>query len=227
MLGVGSAFVLVAGAEPIVAFLGGVEFEPTVAVLRIQGLAVAATFLVTLFAYMLWVVRARRQLVLCNLLGLGAAVVLTATLIPAWEAKGAAIAMLIAESLLAVSLGIALFRRRANLRPSVRTPIKAIVAVGVAASFALAPISPLASVILGSAAYVAALLILRAIPLEVLRHAFGGGGQMTRLIQFAMNRALSQPYSGRPERYDVLALEDENAPLAEYSAKSETREQRE
>ena len=105
ILGIGTAFVLVAGAEPIVAFLGGAEFEPTVPVLRIQGLALAATFLVTLFGYMLWVVRARRQLIVGNLVGLGAAVVLTATLIPAWEAKGAALAMVIAESLLAVWLG--------------------------------------------------------------------------------------------------------------------------
>ena len=66
ILGIGSAFVLVAGAEPIVAFLGGAEFEPTVPVLRIQGLAVAATFLVTLFGYMLWVVRARRQLIIAQ-----------------------------------------------------------------------------------------------------------------------------------------------------------------
>jgi O-antigen/teichoic acid export membrane protein len=173
IVGIGSAFILVAGAEPIVAFLGGAEFEPTVPVLRIQGLAVAATFLVTLFGYMLWVVRARRQLIVCNLFGLGAAVVLTATLIPVWEAKGAALAMLIAESLLAAWLGIALLSGRADLRPQLRTVAKAIVAVAVAGCIALAPIPPLGGVILGTAAYLIVLLVLRAIPLDIWRATFG------------------------------------------------------
>jgi O-antigen/teichoic acid export membrane protein len=173
IVGIGSAFVLVAGAEPIVAFLGGVEFEPTVPVLRIQGLAVAATFLVTLLGYMLWVVRARRALIVGNLFGLAAALGLTATLIPIWQAKGAALAMLIAESLLAVWLGIALLSGRPDLRPRLRTTAKALVAVAVAGCIALTPIPPLVALILGSAAYLAVLLALRAIPLEIWRATFG------------------------------------------------------
>ena len=173
ILGIGAAFVLVAGAEPIVAFLGGAEFEPTVPVLQIQGFAIAATFLVTLFGYMLWVLRARRQLVVGNLIGLGAAVVLTATLIPAWEAKGAALAMLVAESLLAVLLGVALLRGRADLRPKLRTLAKALAAVAAAAGIALMPIPPLAGVILGSAAYLGVLLVLRAIPADIWRATIG------------------------------------------------------
>jgi O-antigen/teichoic acid export membrane protein len=173
ILGIGSAFVLVAGAEPIVAFLGGAEFEPTVPVLRIQGLAVAATFLVMLFVYMLWVVRARRQLVIANLAGLGAAVILTAALIPVWEAEGAALAMLIAESLLAAWLGVALLGRRSDLRPQFRTLAKAIVAVAVAVGIVVAPIPALGGVILGTAAYIVVLVILRAIPPEIWRATFG------------------------------------------------------
>ena len=69
ILGVGSAFVLVAGAQPIIAMLGGSEFEPAVPVLRIQGVSVGFTFLVTLFGAVLWIVRAKRQLVIVNLLG--------------------------------------------------------------------------------------------------------------------------------------------------------------
>jgi O-antigen/teichoic acid export membrane protein len=173
ILGIGSAFVLVAGAEPIVAFLGGVEFEPAVPVLRIQGLAVAATFPVVLFGYMLWVLRARRQLIVGNLFGLGAAVVLTATLIPAWEAKGAAVAMAVAETLLAVWLGIALLRGRADLRPSLRTVVKALAAVAAAAGIALLPIPPLVGVTLGSATYLVVLLVLRAIPMEIWHATLG------------------------------------------------------
>jgi O-antigen/teichoic acid export membrane protein len=173
LLGLGIAFVLVAGAEPIVAFLGGSEFEPTVPVLRIQGLALAVTFLVTLFVYMLWVVGARRQLIVGNLFGLGAALVLTATLIPAWEAKGAAVAMVVAESLLAVWLGVALMGRRADLRPGLGASAKAAVAVVVAGGIALTPVPPLAGVTLGAAAYLVVLLVLRAVPADIWRATLG------------------------------------------------------
>lgn len=173
ILGVGAAYVLVVGAEPIIAFLGGKDFAPAVPVLRIQGLAVAMTFFVTLFGYMLWVLRAKRQLVTGNLVGFAVALLLTAALIPVGEAKGAALAMLIAESLLATWLGVALLRQAPEARPSVRTLGKAIVAVSVAAVVALTPLPPLAAVILGACAYVAVLLVLRAIPFEVWRATFG------------------------------------------------------
>jgi O-antigen/teichoic acid export membrane protein len=174
ILGVGTAFVLVAGAEPIVAFLGGADFEPSVPVLRIQGLAIAATFFVTLSVYMLWALRARRQLVFGNLFGFGAAVALTAALIPAWDAMGAALAMLVAESLLAVWLGVALLGRRPELRPSLRAPAKVMVAVAVATAIALTPLPPLVDVILGSVAYLVVLLALRAIPVEIWRATLSG-----------------------------------------------------
>ena len=160
--------------SPSSTFLGGAEFERTVPVLRIQGLAVAATFLVTLSSYMLWVVRARRQAVIANLAGLGAAVILTAALIPAWEAEGAALAMLIAESLLAAWLGVALLGQARGLAAELRTFAKAIVAVAVAAGIAVMPISPLLGVILGTSAYVVVLLLLRAIPVDLWRAIFGG-----------------------------------------------------
>jgi len=115
MLGLGTAFVLVVGAKPIIAFIGGPEFAPAVPVLKIQGLAVALTFLVMLFAYMLWALRARRQLVVCNVAGVCAAVVLIAVLVPLREARGAAIAMLISEFFLASCLAVALLGRRRDL----------------------------------------------------------------------------------------------------------------
>jgi O-antigen/teichoic acid export membrane protein len=173
VVGIGLAFVLIAGAKPIVALLGGVEFEPTVPALRIQGLAVAVTFPVTLFYYMLWVLHARRQLVVANVVGLATAVGLSVVLIPAWEAKGAAVAMLVAETLLAAWLGVALLSGRADLRPQLRTAAKAIVAVAVAGGIAIMPTSPLAGVILGAAAYLIVLLILRAIPREIWRATVG------------------------------------------------------
>ena len=105
ILGVGCAFILVAGAGPIVGVLGGPDFAPAVPVLQIQGLAVACTFLVTLFGAALWIVRAKRQLVVGNALGISVAVGLTVALVPLADAVGAAVAMVIAESLLVLVLG--------------------------------------------------------------------------------------------------------------------------
>ena len=72
-----TAYGLVVGARPAIAFLGGPDFAPAVPVLEIQGCAVAVTFFVTLFIYMLWALRATRHLVAVNLIGVCAAVVLT------------------------------------------------------------------------------------------------------------------------------------------------------
>jgi O-antigen/teichoic acid export membrane protein len=174
VLGLGTAYVIVVGAKPIIAFLGGADFAPAVPVLRIQGLAVAVTFFVTLFGYMLWVVRAKHQLVTGNLVGFAAAIVLTAALVPFGEAQGAAVAMLIAESILALWLGVALLRQAPESRPSLRTLAKALVALSVAVGVALTPLPPVAAVVLGGFAYVATLVVLRAIPLEVWRATISG-----------------------------------------------------
>jgi len=169
VLSLWTAFGLVVGAQPAIAFLGGPDFAPAVPVLEIQGCAVAVTFFVTLFIYMLWALRATRHLVAVNLMGVCAAVVLTGALVPEWGARGAAIGMLIAESLLALSLGIALLGARPELRPSLRTLAKALVALCVAAAVALLPVAPLIAVVLGSAAYLAILLALGAIPRDAWR----------------------------------------------------------
>jgi O-antigen/teichoic acid export membrane protein len=168
------AYGLVVGAKPAIAFLGGPEFAPAVPVLQIQGCAVAVTFFVILFAAMLWILRATRQMVVGNLAGVTAAIILTAALVPAGEAKGAAVAMLIAESFLALWLGIALFRSSPDLRPSLRTPAKVAAGLVVAIAIAFTPLTPLLAVIAGSAAYASILLALRAIPLDVWRATFGG-----------------------------------------------------
>ncbi len=174
ILGVGTAFVLVVGAKPIVAFLGGAEFAPAVPVLKIQGIAIAVTFLVTLFEYMLWVLRARRELVIANLVGFAAAITLTAALIPLAQARGAALAMFAAESILGLLLAVALFRRAPEVRPSLRTLSKALIAVSISIGIALTPLPAVEAVIFGSSAYVAVLLALRAVPFALWSATFRG-----------------------------------------------------
>lgn len=179
ILGGLTMFCLVVGAKPVIGFLGGSEFAPAVPVLRIQGAAIGATFLVTLFSGMLWVVRAKRQLVIGNAFGLVAAGTLTLVFVPLGEAKGAAFAMVCAESLLLLWLGVALLGRRPELRPSLRTASKVLVALSLAFAFVLLPVPDLVALILGSVAYIALLAALRALPSNIWREALLGTRQQT------------------------------------------------
>jgi O-antigen/teichoic acid export membrane protein len=169
ILGAWTALALFAGAQPVIDFIGGPDFASAVPVLQIQGPALAATFLVALFGGTLWVVRAKRELVIGNLAGVVAAIVLTAVLVPIADAKGAALAMVCAETLLAAWLGVALLRTRPELRPSLGVVPKVLFALAAGAALGFAPLPDIAAVVLGSAAFFGILLLLRGIPPEIWR----------------------------------------------------------
>jgi O-antigen/teichoic acid export membrane protein len=169
ILGAWTALALVVGAEPVIDFVGGADFGPAVPVLQIQGPALAATFLVALLGGTLWVVRAKRQLVIGNLVGVAAAIVLTGVLVPIADAKGAAVAMLAAETLLAGWLAVALWRARPDLRPPLGVVPKVVIATAAGAAFGLTPLPDVAVVVLASLAYFGVLVVLRGIPAEIWR----------------------------------------------------------
>jgi O-antigen/teichoic acid export membrane protein len=169
ILGAWTALALVAGAKPMIDFVGGADFAPAIPVLQIQGLALAATFLVALFSGTLWVVRAKRELVIGNVAGVTAAIVLTGVLVPIAEAKGAAIAMTCAEALLAAWLGVVLLRSRPELRPSLGVLPKVFVALAAGTALAFAPLPDIVAIVLGSVAYFAVLFLLHGIPAEIWR----------------------------------------------------------
>ena len=133
---------VVLAADPIISFIAGAGFQPSVEVLQVQAFGLGATFLVALCSGTLWVVRAKRALASANAFGVVAVIVLTAVLIPQDGARGAAVGMAAAEILLAVALaGFALLRPRPWLRPSARIVPKVAVALAVgAAAGTLAPL---------------------------------------------------------------------------------------
>jgi O-antigen/teichoic acid export membrane protein len=169
ILGAWTALVLAVGAEPVIDFVGGSDFAPAVPVLQIQGPALAATFLVALFGGTLWVVRAKRDLVIGNAVGVAAAILLTGLLVPIAEAKGAAIAMVCAEALLAAWLGVALLRTRPSLRPSLGVLPKVLVALAAGFSLGFAPLPDVVALVLGALAYLGVLVVMRGIPAEIWR----------------------------------------------------------
>jgi O-antigen/teichoic acid export membrane protein len=167
ILGVWSALALYVGAEPVIHFLGGSEFDPSIPVLQIQGVATAASFLFAVWASGLWAIGAQRSLVVASSVGVVSVFVLTASLAPSHGAVGAAVAMTVSEVLLAGTAGL-LFMRRRDLR--VRAGIVPKVGLALAAGLliSLLGLPQLLLVVLASLAYYAVLVVVRGIPPEIM-----------------------------------------------------------
>jgi O-antigen/teichoic acid export membrane protein len=163
-----AAISVVLGAGPAIEFVGGDSFEPAVEVLRVQGLALVASFLVAVWAGGLWALRKQRALALANLVGVAAAAGLTALLIPSSGALGAAIAMTVAELLLAACYAAALMRSRPALRPPLGIVPKALVATAAASALWLLPLPELVNAILATPVYWGVLFAIGGIPRDAL-----------------------------------------------------------
>jgi O-antigen/teichoic acid export membrane protein len=167
ILGAWTALCVVLGAGPAMDFVGGSEFESAEPVLRVQGIALASSFLVAVWATGLWSLREQRALAWANLAGVGAAVALTAALIPEWGALGAAVAMTIVEAMLAAAYAFALVRGRPHLRPSLAVVPKTLAAAAPALALWFTPLPDVVNVVLATGVFSALLLALRGVPVEV------------------------------------------------------------
>jgi O-antigen/teichoic acid export membrane protein len=167
VLGGWTALMLLLGAEPIISFLGGSDFERAVPVLRIQACAVIAMFVAAAWGTALIAVRAQRALFWATAVGVGVGVSLTAALAPAGGAQGTALAVMIGEGVRALATGIALLRVRAELRPRLTVFPKLLVALGLAGLVGLTGISPILACVLASGIYFGLLALTRALPPEL------------------------------------------------------------
>jgi O-antigen/teichoic acid export membrane protein len=91
------ALVVVVAARPIVVLLGGEEFAPAASVLRLQAPVVLTIFLVYPWTAFMIADGRRRDLVRCMLAGLALVVVAGLVLISQLDARGAALAALVAD----------------------------------------------------------------------------------------------------------------------------------
>jgi O-antigen/teichoic acid export membrane protein len=168
ILGVWMALGLVLGARLAIRVIGGSGFDASVAVLRIQGLAIIATFFAVTFGFVLLSLRLHRALLIANALALGLSVALTLALVPAMGARGAAVASVIGEFSLAVAYAVALTRARA--RPEVSLRVALGVALAAAGALTLASVPNLDDAVLLAGAtgvYFVTLTLVRAIPREL------------------------------------------------------------
>lgn len=161
------------GAGFAIDVLGGENAEPATAVLRIQGIAVAATFIAVACGYPLLSLRRHAALVIANVAALVATVTLTLALVPAHQARGAAIATVAAEVALAVANSVLLLRSRAGASLPLSALLVALVAaLAGGAAGALVGIHPVVQVVVASVVFAAVLRALGRFPDE-LREALG------------------------------------------------------
>jgi len=149
--------------------IAGHQFDPSIPVLRIQGLALIGTFLVATWGFALLALRQHRVLIYTNVAAMVIAAVATIVLGPALGAKGGALATVITEWVLPLLYLVAMLRVRPDLRPKLAVVPKALVAGGVAAAVALVPGLPSAlGTLVAAIVYIGLLFVLRAVPGEVL-----------------------------------------------------------
>jgi O-antigen/teichoic acid export membrane protein len=166
--GVWFSLCTVVGAPLGIHLIAG-DVPDAITVLRVQGLSLAATFLVATWSLALLSLHRYRALLSINGVALAVAIAGSAILVPLDGARGAALATVAAEVVLAVGYGIALVRFRPDLRPPLRVLPRLALATLLAVAVALlVPLSSGILVVLSSVVFFATLLLLRAIPEEIL-----------------------------------------------------------
>jgi O-antigen/teichoic acid export membrane protein len=139
------------GAPLAIHLLAAGKADPAIAVLRIQGLAVTATFFSVACGYPLLARSRYRGVLAANLIALAIAGGLTLALAPSLGAQGAAIAAALAETGLAVTEAILIMRGPGRIRlPLGVLPVVALAAAVGAAVPLWAGIEPILGALLGS-----------------------------------------------------------------------------
>jgi O-antigen/teichoic acid export membrane protein len=169
ILGVWFALALLLGAGFAIEVVAGPEFSAAADVLRIQGLALIASFVAGAVGFVLLSLKMYRALMVTSLVALITTAALAAVLASASGAEGAAVATVVGEGVLAAGSVVALRRAYLNLTPSLAaSPRIALAATPGVLLHLVGGIPDVAGVALATVAYFALLLGLRAIPDEAL-----------------------------------------------------------
>jgi O-antigen/teichoic acid export membrane protein len=169
IVGIAIALGVFAGASFIVEVVAGPKFTGAVDVLRIQGLAMIASFLIAGWGYALLSIHRHKALLAVNAAALLASCVLTLILASAYGARGAAFATLGGESTLALGCLLVLYRDHPELRPGLASVPRILLAAAPAVALAIwLPLPSLARTAVVLAVYGALTILTRAVPREVI-----------------------------------------------------------
>ncbi|HTA11926.1 MAG TPA: oligosaccharide flippase family protein [Solirubrobacteraceae bacterium] len=162
------AVVLIVGARFGIDIVAGAKGHPSIAVLRIMGVGVTATFIVSSWGFVLLSLRQYRQLVMANLGALVLAIALSLVLIPALHARGGAITTAVLELVLAGSY-MAFLSRHEIFAPKRFVACFALaIALGMGVGLLALSINAVFAVLVASVVYFGALWLLGAIPSELI-----------------------------------------------------------
>jgi O-antigen/teichoic acid export membrane protein len=161
--------VVAIGAPIAIKLLGGSAFSRATGVLRIQAFGLGGSFVSALWGMVMVSLRLYRQLVWMSLVALVAGIALVTLLTSSYGAEGAALGTAITEVAGAVLIPLALIRSHRSVVPSTRDIPRVALAAGLASLVVLVPSLPvIVQVVLATAIYFAVLLVLGAVPEELL-----------------------------------------------------------
>jgi O-antigen/teichoic acid export membrane protein len=179
IVGVGLGLALALGAGFVIHVLTRGGSSTSVAVLQIQSLALVTQFVASTWQYGLLSLHRHRALFWISVGSLAVSVCMTLILVPLIHAQGAAAAFSAAEVTLAASSLLVLRLARPDLVFSLRVPARVLLAAALGGAVVFAPgLSSLSRALIASAIYVAVLVAVRAIPVEIM-HALAHRQQQT------------------------------------------------
>jgi O-antigen/teichoic acid export membrane protein len=166
--GAGVAVMIAVGAGLAIDIIGGARFAAASDVLAIQGVALAAVFVGTVWGNGLLSLGMYRQILVLNLTALLGTAALLCVLVPLDGARGAAIGTATGEVAATLATVVILVARHPRLRP----PLRVVPRVGLAAAAGLAPLAidgapVVARLAISIALFSAVLLVTRALPAEL------------------------------------------------------------
>lgn len=168
ILGFAAALGLAVGAPTIIAIMAGPSFADAAPVLRIQGATLIATFLVAPMGFALLSIHAHREILVVNTIALVAMLVSVSVLASLLGSEGAALGTVLGESTLAATYYIALRRRSPAIVPGFGVAGRALVAAAPCFAFLLLPVPAWVAALLALAAYAGLLMLVRAVPEELI-----------------------------------------------------------
>lgn len=167
--GIGAALMLCAASGFIIPIVGGGHFRAAIPVAEVQAFALVGTFAASPCSYGLLMLHLYRRLLVANLSALVVMVVVTTLLAHAHGATGAAISSICGEATVAVLMLAGLLRERPESRPSYAFVVKLLLVSAACAVLAAESWLPsLARTVVVAVVYIAAVLLTRALPQEVI-----------------------------------------------------------
>jgi O-antigen/teichoic acid export membrane protein len=172
-LGGAALVTCVLGAAPIIAVVAGSQYDGAIDVLRVQGTALALTFVISTWGFTLLAMHRHAQMVRINLVALAVSAVTVLLLARTHGALGASFGTLLGEIWLAGGYIWAMGGGEAGLRPGVRRVARVVPATALGLLAWFLPLPDVLNTLVGLGVYSVALLLGGGLPNEIREHLPG------------------------------------------------------